>query len=917
LVEDAAKLEEVVLIGYGAVKKEDLTGSVGSVGGDDIESRGSVDAVEALQGQIAGVNITRSSGRSDVGFDMVIRGQNSIAGGSPLYVVDGLVVDNIDFLNPNDIKQMDVLKDASSTAIYGSRGSNGVVLVTTKGADAGTDRVSISYDGYYGVKTPAHLAPMMNDEQWLNYRIAAAQGNNTEPFSGNVFGATNEVVRVSGEEWDREIQRRIDAGETYNWPEKYMKDGSRQNHYLSMNGKSGKTSFSLTAGYQNEKGFIEKDFLNKYSFSLDIKHKFNDKWEVGGQFRTGYLETEVAGGKSILNYYRMPPVALSSDPTGWLFEDEGLTIRPARWATGAINPLLDQKYSNTNNRSIDVLGKIYLDFTPLEWLNVRTEFMPLTRWSREGTWDGINSSQAGGTQSKTAATASNSNRFDFTWDNIVNASKTYGKHTIQGTGLFSIYNFEEENYFSEVMDLTQNTSFYNMDAANVQSITSSSYSMSRLVSFMARFNYDFDQRFLFTLSARWDGSSKLSEGNKWASFPSAAVAWKMSEESWLKDSNTVSNLKLRLSYGFTGNNNIPPYLTSVNANYLYSYDFNGSLANGIGPSGLANSALTWERTGELNFGIDYGFLKNRISGSLDLYSRKSDDLLLNRQLPVPMGWEVVIDNIGSVKNEGLEASLRTVNIQNSDWFWETSFIFSTNKNSVVETYLGDVDDVVNGLFIGEPIDVHYNYDFIGIWQLDEREEATNWGREPGMPKIRDVSGPDGVQDGRIDAQYDRTIIGKPIPDWTGSFSTRLTFKNIDFALSIYTEQGVMKRSNFYNDLIYTSRNTVVHNYWTITNPSNDAPSPAFLGDQYWGRKGARLQNYHDTSYTRVQNITLGYTFPYKVVENLNLNRLRIYANATNPFLWTSFDGHDPEFGDKGANFGPSFMTIQFGVNVNF
>ena len=282
-----------------------------------------------------------------------------------------------------------------------------------------------------------------------------------------------------------------------------------------------------------------------------------------------------------------------------------------------------------------------------------------------------------------------------------------------------------------------------------------------------------------------------------------------------------------------------------------------------------------------------------------------------------MGWDEMMDNIGSVKNEGIELSLRTINVQTRDWSWETSFVFSKNNNSVVETNLGKVDDVVNGLFIGEPVDVHYNYDMIGIWQLDEIEEAAKWGREPGMPKIRDISGPDGTPDGKIDAQYDKTIIGKPIPDWTGSFYTMLKYKNVDLSMSIYTEQGIMKKSSFYNDLIYNSRNTVLHNYWTVTNPSNEAPSPAFLGDTYWGRKGAQLQNMHETSYTRIQNITLGYTLGQNALDAINMNRVRIYANVTNPFLFTSFKGHDPEFGDKGANDGPSFMTVQFGVNVNF
>ncbi len=915
--EDVMGLEEVIIIGYGSIKKRDLTGSVGSVASEKLASRGSSDAVEALQGQLAGVNISRTSGRANVGFDITIRGQNSIAGGSPLYVVDGLVVDNIDFLNPNDIERMDILKDASSTAIYGSRGSNGVVLVSTKGASSAKGRISVTYDGYYGVKTPAHTPRMMTAEEWLNYRIASSQGNNTEPFAGDVFGSTNEVRPVSGEEWDREMERRVAAGETYDWPTEFMENGYRTNHYLAMSGSNETTSFSMTAGYQREKGFIAKDFMNKYTFSLDVKHKFSDKWEIGGQFRTGIMETEVAGGKSILNYYRMPPLAIAADPTGWLFEDEGLAVRPARWATGAVNPLLDQKYSNNQERSVDLLGRIYLRYKPVEWLDINTDFKPRFYWLRDATWNGLNSESAGGLQEKTTAESLNRHRLNYTWDNQVNAIKTVGSSTFQATGLFSLYNYQQEDYGFEVQDLPQSTSFYDMGSAALRNVSESSYTMNKLLSYMVRLNYDYAGRYLVTVSARWDGSSKLGDGYKWASFPSAAFAWRISEESFMQNVAAVSSLKLRLSYGFTGNNNIDAYQSSVSANQLYYYDFNGQLANGIGPSGIANRALTWERTQEFNLGLDYGFLGSRISGTIDAYSRLSKGLLLDRKLPVPMGWDSMTDNIGSVSNKGLEVSLRTINVQRGDWSWETSFIFSTNKNSVVETNLGEVDDVVNGLFIGEPVEVHYNYDFIGIWQLDEIDEATLWGREPGMPKIRDISGPDGTPDGQIDAQYDRTVIGKPIPDWTGSFYTRLNYKNFDFSLSIYTEQGIMKKSSFFNDLIYTSRNTVLHNYWTTTNPSNDAPNPAFLDDIYWGRKGAQLQNMRDCSYTRLQNITLGYTLPTNVTRTMKMQRLRVYANVTNPVLITDFEGHDPEFGDRGANDGPSFMTIQFGVNANF
>ena len=448
-----------------------------------------------------------------------------------------------------------------------------------------------------------------------------------------------------------------------------------------------------------------------------------------------------------------------------------------------------------------------------------------------------------------------------------------------------------------------------MDAVASTDIQASQtdYQQTSLASFLGRIQYSFMDKYLFTVSGRYDGSSRLADGNKWAFFPSAAFAWMLGEEEFIKKVDFISSLKLRLSYGVTGNDAVSIYGTQSNVSNR-NYDFGGDVSTSYYKNGLANSKLTWERTQEFNIGLDFGFFRNRINGSLDVYQRTSKDLIMERQLPSTTGWTFVWDNIGKVRNTGLELSINTINVQTSDFSWQTNIIFDTNKNEILELYGGKKDDIGNKWFIGEAINVNYDYEFDGIWQTSEADKAAIYGQTPGQVKVKDQN-----HDNVIDAK-DKVILGQQLPKWTGSITNTFTYKNWDLAFNVYTRQGAQLNSTFVSSFMaYDGNyNQAKVDYWTETNPTNKYPQP--------GNKGKYFSSmcYQDVSFVRVGYITLGYTFPMSLLKPIGIKRLKLYATANNPFLFTSFKGFDPEWATQNTwGEATSTRTFLFGVKLAF
>ncbi|GAB2775391.1 TonB-dependent receptor [Rhabdobacter roseus] len=908
---DTKALEEVVVVGYGTVKKTDLTGSVATLDPAQITKRGALNPMEAVQGQVAGVDISNSTGRAGAGFRIQIRGQQSLSGGNPLYVVDGVITGGIDFLNPQDIERIDILKDASSTAIYGSRGAYGVVLVTTKQGSSVKQKAVVSYDGYVGVRQAARMPDFMDGDTWWNFRqdayITPALLQN-QSYNQNIGNNTN----------SDELRRRVAEKDYTFWPDLFIQNGSQVNHWITASGMSNKMGYTFGAGYQHEKGNIVHEEYKRYNFKASINHALNERWTAGTTFNLSVVDQEMGSNNAMLNAFRMPPLLKpTGTATGELIIQPGKDL-PYIDMTSSVNPLFEMENSLNDTRTYYAIGNVFLQYAPVEGLSFKTTFAPRFKYEKNGQMQGTNTE--GRINLLPAASISNTESFSYVWDNQVTFNKSIKEHNFNVMGLYSLNLFRDETNGLSAIDLPFNSGYHNLGTAPPDKQRSTSYfQQSTIMSYALRANYGWRDKYLLTVSTRWDGASVLAEGHKWATFPSAALAWRISEEEFMSGVRFVNSLKLRLSYGVTGNNTgVRPYDTQIRANTNTLYDFGGTIAGGTAPSGVVNRRLTWEKTNEVNAGLDYDLFKGRVSGTIDYYDKVTNGILLNRNLPLETGWGSLADNIGKVRNAGVEFSLTTLNVSTPNFTWQTSLNFSRNRNEIL-SLVDKNDDVGNKWFIGQPVRVNYTYVFDGIWQENQRELATTFGQLPGQVRVRDIN-----NDGKI-TPLDRQIIGNPFPDWTGGLSTTLTFWNFDFSASLFARQGVQVFSPFHEEFLHLGDRGraklnvewyMAENNVTPTRYSNQYPQPNNMGNFWRGTEG--VGSYQDASFVKIKNLTLGYTFPTGMLEKVRISSLRLYSNVLNPFVFSKFTGFDPEWADASyANGGVSFVTYQFGVNVKF
>ena len=892
LKEDAKTLEEVVVVGYGTMKRRDITGSVSSVGTDVMTQGSSTQVATALQGRIAGVNIQKNAGRPGGSFSIYVRGANSINNtNDPLYVIDGMpTTASLNDLNPDDIESIDVLKDASATAIYGSRGANGVVIITTKRGQKG--KLSIQYDGSFGFKEATHLPDMMDGDEYVAFR--------TEYY--NNLGRSTD--RSNSEFFTEEEWANIDSGNYTDWVDLVLRKGFQTSNTLTISGGDDKGTFSLGIGQLKENGTIDGQDYSRYNMHLNISRKITDKWEAGGSLYFTYSIQNEGSYETLRSAYRLPPMVSPYD------EDGNLKFKVYR-SSSVTNPLYEsmEDGESRENKRYRGMGNIYLKFEPIKGLALRSQFSPQFIFKRDGEYYGLYCKNGGGGTSlaNTSAVYETTNHWSYTWDNQVTYDKKLGQHSLGVTFVQSIQFQQEESTYQKAYNLPYNSKWYNLDSVASDDISSSStdYTQASLASFLGRIQYSYKDRYMLTVSGRYDGSSKLAEGNKWAFFPSAALAWMIGEEPFMKEIDFLSYLKLRLSYGVTGNDAVDIYGTQSNVSKL-NYDFGGTTTTSYYKSGLANTDLTWEKTYEINLGIDFGFFDNRINGTIDLYQRTSKDLIMERQIPSTSGWTSIWDNIGKVRNRGIEISLNATIIKTKDFTWDANLVFDTNKNEILELYGEKNDDVTNKWFIGEAISVNYDYEFAGIWQTDEAEEAAIYGQTPGQVKVVDQNG-----DGVINSE-DKVILGQQLPKWSGSFTSTFQYKDWDFAFNIYTRQGAQLNSTFVSAFMCLEGdyNQVDVDYWTESNPSNKYPAPGNKGDYF------SAMCYQDVSFVRVGYITLGYTFPKKWMKRLGVKNLHLSATANNPFLFTSFPGWDPEWATQNT-WGEVTSTRSFLFGIKF
>ena len=948
LTEDNALLDEVVVVGYGVQKKSDVTGALARVGEKELKAMPVKNALEGMQGKAAGVDITSSQRPGQVG-SIQIRGVRSIgANNSPLYVVDGMVLQagGIDNLNPSDIESIDILKDASATAIYGSRGANGVVLVTTKKGKAG--KVSINYSGTVTIESLHEVTKQMSAAEWLDYarrakfNMGAYKGidSGEKDENGNpimIFGANYDSDKAAfgsvaaswaqvDQAWSNGVYDPSKVG-GYDWVADGKRTGVTHEHTLSVAGGTDKFNGYASFGYLNQKGTQPGQAYERFTLKTSFEAKPLGFFTFGAGVNASY-------GNQDYGYNFSKSVTGAGDYYGALqgmlpwtvpFDANGEYLRLPNGDVNIINPIRELDYNTNNRKTFRVQGNIYgeLDFgkiwQPLDGLRYRIQFGPEFRYYTLGI---ANAAQGINGDGNNKAQYNNDIRRAYTLDNLIYYNKVFAED--HNVGLTLMQSASEYHYEFGNMSATNVASaeqlWYNLYSAGSLSGFGTGLTETQMTSYMIRANYGYQDKYLLTASMRWDGASQLAEGHKWASFPSVALAWRINQENFLKDVDWLSNLKLRLGWGITGNAAISAYATKGAIQGAYYQWGKENPALGYVPSDpsaksanrMANNELTWEKTTQWNLGIDFGFLNSRIYGSFDIYKTITNDLLLPMTIPSLTGYTSTYANVGKTSGWGIDFQLNAIPVKTKDFEWTTTLTWSMDRSKIKELANGKTEDVNNRWFVGEEIGVYYDYVYDGIWKTSEAAEAAKYGRQPGQIKVQDLN-----HDDKIDGTNDRKIVGKVRPDWSGGWTNTFNYKNFELSIFLYSRWGfTVPQGSATLDGRYMMRQL---DYWVAgTNENAEYYSPGSNGegaDTY-----ASSMNYQDGSFIKVRNISLGYNFTPKQLKSLGLGSCKIYVQANNPFfLYKKCKWLDTDlvsYANNATNFGSSTTLRSFVIGLN-
>ena len=910
LKEDSELLDEVVVVGYGTMKKSDLTGAISSVSTETLVRGGNANAIGALQGSVAGVSILKSNNKPGGGYDIKIRGVSSISGSSaPLVVIDGIPGASLDNINPDDIEKIDILKDASSTAIYGSRATNGVVMVTTKKGSLGDPK--ISYSGYAGFRNYTHVPEMMSGDEYVQLAMenARALNNNNYKTLEEIFTDPSELKAAK----DRNY---------YDWVDAITSPAFMTSHTISATGGTEKAKYTLGGGYYFEDGMQFPQEFSRYNMRAAVDLKANDYLSFGGSLYMTHSVRDTGNSSLMVDALRMRPTqhpySLVTGEEIWKYTSNGM-----------FNPLITNQNEFNKTKKLNILSNVYVKLTPVKGLELTSSFASNMTNDQIGQYRGVWTKALQGTAKGATNLLDKNNYTNWVWDNIVRYSWEHKIHKIDFTGVYSLQQNQDEKMRGASKDLPFNSLWYNLQGGEMTSMTSS-YVQSNLMSFLGRINYTLADKYMLTASLRYDGSSKLADGNKWSLFPSVAVAWRLKEEAFMQSVDWLSNLKLRLSYGQTGNDTVSPYSTNGTIAGSQYYSFGTNTVIGTYPNNIRNDKLGWERTSEYNVGVDFGFFDNRISGSVEYYNRLTKDLIMNKSIPTHLGYSSVRDNVGSVRNQGFEIMLNTENIRLKDFSWQTTFTLSYNKNEIVDLAfkedLGVYSDRLKGMqgdynnrwFIGQPVQLNWDLETIGVWQLGEEEAAKKYGQKPGQFKVSDYN-----NDGVINDK-DRFINGSRIPNWTGGMTNTFRYQEFDLSFHMHFQTGARLRNQFYVSYALENNNANLGNmkkdYWTPENPTNSCAQPSNMGpyrDQNTTGKSVS-HIVQKTDFLKVSYITLGYTFKKNLLNRIKMSNLRLYATVQNPFTFTGFSGFDPEQpSEQVSNSDMITCNVLFGLNVSF
>ncbi|WP_163378964.1 SusC/RagA family TonB-linked outer membrane protein [Cyclobacterium sp. SYSU L10401] len=906
LLQDASSLDEVVVVGYGTVKKSDLTGSVSSIQADKLntDSQGSVEQI--IQGRLPGVQVTQASARPGGNFSIRIRGSNSItAGNEPLYVIDGLPGANPEnSLNPSDIKSIEVLKDASATSIYGARGSNGVVLITTKNGKQNSP-LTISYNATTSIQSATKTLDMMNAQQYMSFYNDVYSDRGLEPiFSQNDFTS-------------------IGAGT--NWQNEIFRSAPIQEHRLSFSGGSEDTQYYLSLNAFDQDGIVISSGFKRFSGRINLTHSVGDKLKIGVNFNNSYVkEDQVPLGLGVNATAGVIAAALQLPPTEPIFNSDGAYSTSLQDLS---NPVAQARTMDRFERRTRLFGNGFLEYEVISDLKAKLNFGLDQGIARSDSFDDVVTQigllrQGQATQN---LRENNSYVYEFTLDynKIFN-----GQHKLNLLGGYSYQEFMNLGFNASAMDFPT-TSFgpNNLGSGDPLLYEVGSFKgKNNIVSGFGRMNYSYDERFLMTASFRADGSSRFGANNKFAYFPSGALAWNLSNEAFFPEDGFVSDFKLRTSFGVSGNQEIDNGRSLVLLGSGPISVFNGDEFQSIAPTQLANPDLKWETTESFNLGVDFGMLSGRISGSVEYFQNNTRDLLLLLPIPTTTGFGNSLQNVGDTRNSGFELSLSSRNFV-GNFSWITDINMATVKNEV--TNLGQLPRILQGgtrfmqdytiLEVGQPVNAYYGHVFDGIIQTAEElaNSPSQTNGAVGSRKFRDLNGDNVIND------QDRTIIGDPFPDLTLGLNNTLSYKGFSLDLFLEGKFGFqlanftkIDSENPIDDL--RNRQTYVLDRWTPDNPTNEQPS--FVNPSRTYDFNSRVVE--EASFVRLRSARISYGFP-----NLNIkgiSSLLLFASGQNLVTWTNYSGYNPDINSLGTSnlridysAYPLARTYAIGINVNF
>ena len=926
LKEDGHVVNEVVVIGYGTQRREAVTGSVANIGGEKLNQVAATNAAQALQGRVAGVLMTQTSSKPGAEMQIRIRGQRSLtASNDPLIVLDGIpFMGQLSDINPADIKSMDILKDASATAIYGSRGANGVIIITTVKGNQGAP-AKVTYNGYVSFKKVFHKYPMMDGPTFSKMRQYAGLYQNSLDESDN----TNT-----------------------DWQDLYYQTGISYNHDLSVAGGTNGGSYSFGAGYYKDESVVPTEGYDRVSIRGNFDQKVGKWFRFGLSTNNSYRMT-----KGVNNMYAV----LGSSPLSSPYDENGNLKRynalPADDQIVVTKETVerDQDVWLSENKGIGSYNTLFAELKCpwIEGLTYRVNVGLNFRSSKSGsfTGTGINNKDANAVNS--GSIYENQTR-NWAVENLLTYDRTFAeKHNLNVVAMYSAEQTTYEQTGATAQEIPADYfQYYALDKATGQSnLTGYNYWQSGLVSWMGRVMYSYDNKYMISAALRSDASSRLAKGHQWHTYPAVSAGWNIARENFMENLKWIDNLKLRVGYGETSNQSINPYST-LGGLATRNYNFGSTYKSGYYVNSLPNPELGWEYSKTWNFGLDFSFFNGRLSGSFEYYTQKTNDILLSVKLPDTSGVSSYTGNIGKTQNKGWEFSLNGIIIDNKNgWNWEAGINVYQNRNKLVELASGADRDEGNLWFVGHPIDVIYDYEYVGLWQKDDPYlDILEPGGNVGMIKVKyrgDASKGDFKEDGVTPSRQigpeDRQIMSME-PDLIGGFNTTVAYKNFDLTVIGAFQIGgklisAIHSSNGYLNMLTGRRNNIDVDYWTENNTGAKYPKPGGIQSSDNPKYGSTL-GYFNAGYLKFRTITLGYNFDkLQAVKDLGISRLRLYATVQNPFVlfspYNNESGLDPETNSwsnentaVGYSFGshrmpivgyntPATRNFIFGVNVTF